>query len=595
MKQNILPYIIMCLFLIGCSSSVESERLDEIEEVMNISLDSAATMLNKMPKPTASEENIARYNLIDNWLRYARYEKEFDIESLEHAYKYFKDSHSNLRRAQINYLKAAIYDQLKIGDEEQKALCYFTAAKAIEKTDNHQLAAQIYQRIAVEMNARHAFQEALDWGQKYRLEAQKCDDAREEVIALLNLAMAHCWHSDSICEANHNFKNGYNESIALSHEALRIAKAHNNLDGMMRANDKLSAFHSRAQEADSALYYALVADSLISIVESENPLKNKRGHTTLADAYRKVGKKLRAEYEQTHDRALLSQIEDIAAKAMVVVEKDYNSSNPVTRQNAAQLGYLISKDLLRDSELSLFYMGRFNHLQDSLQRVQQNLKVMTAPIRIEKEEVEATLDKTRHQLWWVVAICFVLLLAVSAITVFISRKNRRTLNKLKDELNEALAAAEEMAKKQKEEEEKKPKLDPNAALVHIPVKLPKADPEKPIVIESATNESLTVRPVDLLYITVESNNLYIAYVSDGKLKTKSIRSTMKVVDQQLLPFTNIVRCHRAFMVNLSHVRYAVTTSAGLSLLLDVNELIVPVSRSFVDSIKEGLKIYSNQG
>ena len=323
-------------------------------------------------------------------------------------------------------------------------------------------------------------------------------------------------------------------------------------------------------------------------------MKNKRGHTTLADAYRKVGKKLRAEYEQTHDRALLSQIEDIAAKAMVVVEKDYNSSNPVTRQNAAQLGYLISKDLLRDSELSLFYMGRFNHLQDSLQRVQQNLKVMTAPIRIEKEEVEATLDKTRHQLWWVVAICFVLLLAVSAITVFISRKNRRTLNKLKDELNEALAAAEEMAKKQKEEEEKKPKLDPNAALVHIPVKLPKADPEKPIVIESATNESLTVRPVDLLYITVESNNLYIAYVSDGKLKTKSIRSTMKVVDKQLLPFTNIVRCHRAFMVNLSHVRYAVTTSAGLSLLLDVNELIVPVSRSFVDSIKEGLKIYSNQ-
>ena len=580
--------------MIGCSSSVESERLDEIEEVMNISLDSAATMLNKMSKPTASEENIARYNLIDNWLRYARYEKEFDIESLEHAYKYFKDSHSNLRRAQVNYLKAAVYDQLKIGDEEQKALCYFTAAKAIEKTDNHQLAAQIYQRIAVEMNARHAFQEALDWGQKYRLEAQKCGDAREEVIALLNLAMAHCWHSDSICEANHNFKNGYNESIALSHEALRIAKAHNNLDGMMRANDKLSAFHSRAQVADSALYYALVADSLITIVESENPLKNKRGHTTLADAYRKVGKKLRAEYERTHDRALLSQIEDIARKAMAVVEKDNNSSNPVTRQNAAQLGYLISKDLLRDSELSLFYMGRFNHLQDSLQRAQQNLKVMTAPIRIEKKEVEATLDKTRHQLWWVVAICFVLLLAISAITVIISRKNRRTLNKLKDELNEALAAAEEMAKKQKEEEENKPKLDPNAALVHIPVKLPKADPEKPIVIESATNESLTVRPVDLLYITVESNNLYIAYVSDGKLKTKSIRSTMKVVDKQLLPFTNIVRCHRAFMVNLSHVRYAVTTSAGLSLLLDVNELIVPVSRSFVDSIKEGLKIYSNQ-
>ncbi len=591
MKQIILPYLILSLFFVACDSKVESEQLDKVEEVMMVNLDSAATMLSEMPKPTSSEANIARYYLIDNWIKYARYEKTFDIESLEHAYHYFNDGDSNLRKAQVNYLKGAIYDQLKIGDEELKALCYFTAAKAIEKTDNHQLAAQIYQRIAAEMNSRHAFQEALDWGQKYCLEAQKSGDAREEVIALLNLAMAHCWHSDSICEANHDFENGYRESIALSHEALSIATAHNNVDGMMRANDKLSAFYSRAQKADSALHYALIADSLIYVVEAKEPSHQKRGHSTLADAYRKVGKKLRAEYEETHDRALLSQIQDIAAKAMMVVEKDFSSANPVTRQNAAQLGYLISKDLLKDTELSLFYMGRFNHIQDSLQRAQQNLKVMTAPIRIEKEEVEATLDKTRHQLWWVVAISFALLLVVSSIMIFLSRRNRRVLNKLKDELNEALAAAEEIAKKQKEEENKL-KLDPNAALVHIPVKLPKADPEKPIVIESATNESLTVRPVDLLYITVESNNLYIAYINDGKLKTKSIRSTMKVVDQQLLPFTNIVRCHRAFMVNLSHVKYAVTTSAGLSLLLDVNELIVPVSRSFVDSIKVGLKEYS---
>lgn len=612
----------------ACNSGAESERLDEIEGIMSNNLDSARALLKAMPEPTSSEENIARYHLMYNWVKYAQYDQDFDLESLEKAFAYYKGSDDNLRKAQACYLKGAIYDQLKVGDEEQKAICYFSAAKAIEKTNNHSLAAQIYQRIAAEMNSRHMYSEALEWGQKYRNEAKMSGDSREEVIALLNLAMAHCWHSDSICEVNQDFEHGYVESIALSNEALQIAAENNNIDGMMRAYDKLSAFYSRRQNADSALHYALIADSLIYVVEANNPSRTKRGHTSLADAYRKVGKKLRAEYEATHNPATLKKVKDIAVKAMAIVENDSNHPKAQIRQNAAQLGYLISKDLLKDADLTFYYMGRFNHIQDSLQRHQQNIQVLTAPLRIEKEEVEATLDKTRLQLWSVLTICFLLLLAGSAATVIISRRNRRRIGLLQDDLNDALAAAEEKNTDSvatpittvsalpetaaKAEIDEVPQcsggvvtsletvsstavsITDTAAneLKAADVALPKVDPEQPIIIESATNESLSVKPADILYITVESNNLYIAYINNGKLTTKSVRSTMKVVDVQLLPFTNIVRCHRAFMVNLSHVKYAVTTSAGLSLLLDVNELIVPVSRSFVDSIKLGLKKYS---
>lgn len=590
MKPYKICYLAVSMLLVACSSRLESQQLDKIEDVMEVNIDSGYNLLDKMLMPTSSRENTARYNLLLNWAKYARYDKEFDIESIENAYSYYKDSKDNVRKAQAHYIRTAIYDQLNIGDEEQKAIGYFTAAKAVEKTDNHRLAAQIYQRIAAAMNYRHLFQEALEWGQKYREEARKSGDKKEEVIALLNLAMAYCWHSDSICETTGDFANGYKESVALTQEALTIATNDNNVDGMMRANDKLSSFHSRAQNVDSALHYALIADSLKSVVEARSPLYDKRGHTSLGDAYRKMGKKLMAEYERTHDKAILAQVNEMAQKAMEIVENDYKT-NPIAqvRQNAAQLGYLISKDLLKDQEMTFYYLSCFNHIQDSLQREQQNLKVLTTPIRIEKEEVEATLDKTRRQLWWLVAVFFIALLAGSAATVFISRRNRRILSNLKDELNDALASAEKKAEESKTAADATlAETDATTDQAPLPVM---NDQNQPIVIESSTNESLTVRPADLLYITVESNNLYIAYMNNGKVTNKSLRSTMKVVDSQLLPFTNIVRCHRAFMVNLSHVKYAVTTSAGLSLLLDTNELIVPVSRSFVDSIKKGLKIY----
>lgn len=611
--KNVVILWIGCLFLaISCTSQKESRRLDEIEAVMNANTDSVLNLLAEMEIPTEAE-NLARYNMLTAWEKYRRFDSDFDIDGLEQAYLYLKNSKSDRRRAQIYYLHAAITEQLKLGDEEKYAFDYFSAAKAVEHTDDHVLAAQIYQRIANAMNIRKMFQESLYWGEKYREEAAKSGDSLEEVVALLQLAMAHCWHSDSICEANHDLASGYNESIALSHEALQIALKTNNSDAMMRAYDKLSAFHSRKQNSDSALHYAIIADSLIYVVESQNPTRLKRSHVTLADAYRKVGTAMRAEYEKTHDPALLKQIQELGQKAMNIVKNDLQSDLQTAQKvSAAQLGYLINKNVLKDVDLSLYYMQRYNILKDSLDVEKQNAKVLSAPIRIEKQEVEATLDKTRHWLWWTIAIFFIVTLCGSSITVFISRRNRRELIRMQDELNEALLAAQEAkaapASVQKTEERTaqivetspQPASDQTVAAAVSEatetIAAPEAqsvavDYEKPIVIEGQTNESLSVLPIDLLCITSEGNYIKIAYLDHKSTtySTKLLRTTMKQIETQLLPYTDIVRCHRAFLVNLNHVRHVTTSSAGLSLILDSVDIVIPVSRTYLETIKSALK------
>lgn len=587
--KKMIVFWIGCFFLtISCSNNKKSNRLDEIESVMYANADSVLNLLSEMPVPT-DVENLARYNMLTAWEKYRRYDTEFDIDGLEQAYLTLKNSKSDRRRAQIYYLHAAIYEQLKLGDEEKYAFDYFSAAKAVEHTDDHVLAAQIYQRISNAMNLRKMFQESLYWGEKYREEAAMCGDTREEVVALLQLAMAHCWHSDSICEANHDLALGYNESIALSHEALQIALKANDPDAMMRAYDKLSAFHSRKQNSDSALHYAIIADSLISVVESQNPTRLKRSHVTLADAYRKVGTAMRAEYEKTHNPALLKQIQELGQKAMDIVKNDLNSDIQTAQKvSAAQLGYLINKNVLKDVDNSLRYMQRYNSLKDSLDREKQNAKVLSAPIRIEKQEVEATLDKTRHWLWWLIAIFFVVILCGSSIIVLISSRNRKELIRLQDELNEALS----FAQVEKNSGAAKTKVKDKQPEVPVVAKteLPEINYDEPILIEGTTNESLKVKPSDILTISSEGNYIKITYLDPKSrtFSTKLLRTTMKQIESQLLPYTEIVRCHRAFMVNLNHVTHATTSSAGLTLILDTADLILPVSRSYLDSIKATL-------
>ena len=60
---------------------------------------------------------------------------------------------------------------------------------------------------------------------------------------------------------------------------------------------------------------------------------------------------------------------------------------------------------------------------------------------------------------------------------------------------------------------------------------------------------LSVAKENLLYIESADNYICIWYIKNEQLKKQLMRITMKEISEQLAE-TNIVRCHRSYMVNL---------------------------------------------
>lgn len=560
----------------ACSSQKESELLDDLEPWVTSNVDSALYRLNSIPVPSG-EETRARYDLFSVWIHYRNYDDDLDLAALENAYSYYKNKGNDLRKAQAYYLHAAVCELMKVGDEEQHSRDYLEAANAVEKTNDHVLAAQIYQRITNAMNARHIFHESLKWGEKYRDEAKKSGYGTEEVIALLQLAMAHCWHVDSIRQAN-DTNMVYEKSIELSREALGIAQRIRKPDYEVRATSKLSSFFGRSNILDSALFYAQRTEELQAMNDQKSD--QRRAHLYLADAYRKMGEKYADENILHPSASAKAKALEMADSALKYINLDINHQDNAVRVSAHQLMYIVYRDVLHDNGRALRYMTKYNELKDSVQAAYQNEKVLTLPIKMEKAAVEANLSKTKHILWGSIGIFLIFIITASVINFSIRSKNKRMLEKLQDELNKALEKSKD----------------------NVPAPTPITTPEiaapSKIRLEGTTNESLELEPCDLLSITSEGNYIKVSYIEHKKDKfgeeievvsTKMLRSTMKDIENQLESNKEIVRCHRAFLVNLSHISRISSTSAGLSLHIDSDNQAIPVSRSYVSKIKETLE------
>ena len=92
-----------------------------------------------------------------------------------------------------------------------------------------------------------------------------------------------------------------------------------------------------------------------------------------------------------------------------------------------------------------------------------------------------------------------------------------------------------------------------------------------LTLTGTTNESVTLQISHLLYIEAVGN-----YV---------IRATMKQMEETLKDYPMIVRCHRAFLVNLGQVERIVSHSGSTQLLIKYCHESLPVSRSNMSQVK----------
>ena len=110
-----------------------------------------------------------------------------------------------------------------------------------------------------------------------------------------------------------------------------------------------------------------------------------------------------------------------------------------------------------------------------------------------------------------------------------------------------------------------------------------------VVLSGTTNESVSLDITNLLYIEAVGNYVKVCQLLDGNVKTDMLRATSKQMEENLQAYPLIVRCHRAFLVNLGQVEQIVSNSRTMQLVMKHSHDAIPVSRSNMSQIKEAIR------
>lgn len=116
--------------------------------------------------------------------------------------------------------------------------------------------------------------------------------------------------------------------------------------------------------------------------------------------------------------------------------------------------------------------------------------------------------------------------------------------------------------------------------------------EKPrpqeLKLTGTTNESVTLQISQLLYIEAVGNYMKVIHLRNEQVCTDMLRATMKLMEETLQDYPMIVRCHRAFLVNLGQVEQIVSHSGSTQLLIKHCHESIPVSRSNMAQVKAAI-------
>ena len=110
-----------------------------------------------------------------------------------------------------------------------------------------------------------------------------------------------------------------------------------------------------------------------------------------------------------------------------------------------------------------------------------------------------------------------------------------------------------------------------------------------LTLTGTTNESVTLQISHLLFMEAVGNYVKVSHLRDDQVHTDMLRATMKQMEETLLGYPMIVRCHRAFLVNLGQVEQIVSHSGSTQLLIKHCHESLPVSRSNMSQVRAAIK------
>jgi hypothetical protein len=103
----------------------------------------------------------------------------------------------------------------------------------------------------------------------------------------------------------------------------------------------------------------------------------------------------------------------------------------------------------------------------------------------------------------------------------------------------------------------------------------------------------SVKRENLLYLESTENYISICYLNKGKASKYLLRDTMKKMEENFTG-TEIIRCHRSYMVNFEKVKVIRKDKDGLKLELDFPSVIdIPVSKTYADNVMQTFSKFSH--
>ena len=101
----------------------------------------------------------------------------------------------------------------------------------------------------------------------------------------------------------------------------------------------------------------------------------------------------------------------------------------------------------------------------------------------------------------------------------------------------------------------------------------------------------SIKKENLLYLESAENYVNICYLNKGKVSKYLLRDTLKKIEENFSG-TEIIRCHRSFMVNFEKVKVIRKDKDGLKLEFDNPSVTdIPVSKTYVNTVMQTFSKY----
>ena len=103
---------------------------------------------------------------------------------------------------------------------------------------------------------------------------------------------------------------------------------------------------------------------------------------------------------------------------------------------------------------------------------------------------------------------------------------------------------------------------------------------------------LSVKRSELLYLESADNYVCIWYLSKGQLTKFLLRNSLKAMEEHFVD-TNVLRCHRSYMVNFDQVKVIRREKEGIFLELGIERVPdIPISKTYSEKVMRWFQSYS---